>query len=110
MKPGDPGGRKPASLSLRWVVILALAVLVGLGAGALDFAAYHSIALAVMYAGGAFAGTVVLLNMIIELWSAVTSGRQDVTRRGLIGHLVGVRDHLARWHDPLAIKDDSLGV
>ena len=67
MKQGNPGGRKPALLSLRSAFVLTLALLVALAAGGLLYAAHHSIAQAVLGAGGAFAATATFLNWVIEL-------------------------------------------
>jgi hypothetical protein len=67
MEPDDPDGRKRALLSLRSAFVLTLALLVALAAGGLLYAAHHSIAPAVLGAGGAFAASVTFLNWVIEL-------------------------------------------
>jgi hypothetical protein len=58
----DPPG---SLISTRTALILLLAVLVGLAAGALTFTVAHSIAAAVLAGGAAFASTIRLFHTII---------------------------------------------
>jgi hypothetical protein len=53
-------------LSVRSAFVLTRALLVAIGAGGLLYAAHHSVALAVLGAGGAFAAAVTFFNVVIE--------------------------------------------
>jgi len=75
MESDDPGGRKPALLSLRSAFILTSALLVAMGAGGLLYAAHRSITQAVLGAGAAFAAAATFLNWVIELRAAVAATR-----------------------------------
>lgn len=57
---------RPALLSLRATLLLLISGLAGLGAGALSFAADHSWPTAVEAAAAAAAGTLALLNQLVE--------------------------------------------
>lgn len=54
-------------LSLRSAFVLSLALIIAICAGVLLFYAHHSVPLAVLGAGAAFAGAVTLVNTLVEL-------------------------------------------
>lgn len=120
MTPGDPAERKRALLSLRSAYVLTMALLIALAAGGLLYAAHHSIALAVLGAGAAFAAAVTFLHWVIELRAARanlclrckekiklpvahgSSRRQDVTTSGS-----GARLYLAIASLPASAETSS---
>lgn len=67
MKPGDPEEHRHALLSLRSAFVLSLALIIAICAGVLLFYAHHSVPVAVLGAGAAFAGAVTLVNGVVEL-------------------------------------------
>jgi hypothetical protein len=89
MESEDPAGRKPALISLRSVVVLALALFVALAAGGLLYAGHRPVTLAVLGASSVFAAAVMFLNVVIELWLAAAARAAGLAGAAMIDYLLG---------------------